>query len=790
MKVAPFLVVMGFLVAGLLPPAAGDDDSLRVVVLVEEKEYSIGTTGKVTVHVFDKGVHADPDTAPTVTIGIRPSRDISVTKKSTGVYEGTFTLQSGDSLLNYISVRATATLGKANPADTTYNEDTGTAEFLLAQGATSGMKVDCYVRSVSGNSVRPGAMIGLESKVTHNATAVVPSTIRLTATYYDRGFREHTENLDTTNPSPGVYQAVYTVPNLTQDTELSFRASAQYQGSSQSASTTLSLGFFNVIYHNISRSATTTVFDLYVADAGGKAVSGASLALSYYPDSRWAAARSLDAGPTDSKGKARLTLTFDNGTGRLQVSGYANASGVSQSFAGTIQLQEAAASAPGPHGNDFQLVLLGKDEVYIPGQTVIRDYLVFNNSKVWANKQVHAYLLFHSYVFPSSSTFTTSVEARTIPTDADGKLRLSVQIPSGKDVFVKVAFESATGVHGKPDGWSRDHESMDGLFFSEYDDDFLVSRMPPGNVLKVTVEELRLGAPTRVEASARSGDRPLAIAAWGLGEVRDLQDMPAMKSGWEAWNQLAAIMTKSGSKYSGTVNIPGCMPLDSKYTIAVILEGNAMPATEYGTASLKPGEGTAPAKGFPWPYIVAVVVLFVVVLAVVIVLRRRRAPSVAPSGTATFAGAPGVVQPPAVPPGGTASPGYTAGPQPPGQPGAPPPPPQSLPPSPQPPQPGPQQPAPQWAPPAGVQGAPGTQPAPPQYASQPAYVAAPPPSGPLPPPSRQGKVAMPNNAMCGFCNQWLLQGSTGIMCQCGKYYHEHCAKIQEKCTSCGTKLMI
>jgi hypothetical protein len=49
---------------------------------------------------------------------------------------------------------------------------------------------------------------------------------------------------------------------------------------------------------------------------------------------------------------------------------------------------------------------------------------------------------------------------------------------------------------------------------------------------------------------------------------------------------------------------------------------------------------------------------------------------------------------------------------------------------------------------------------------------------------------MPNNAMCAFCNQWLLQGSTGIMCQCGKYYHEHCAKIQEKCSNCGTTLAV
>jgi hypothetical protein len=51
-------------------------------------------------------------------------------------------------------------------------------------------------------------------------------------------------------------------------------------------------------------------------------------------------------------------------------------------------------------------------------------------------------------------------------------------------------------------------------------------------------------------------------------------------------------------------------------------------------------------------------------------------------------------------------------------------------------------------------------------------------------------MTMPNNAICGFCNQWILQGQTGILCQCGKYYHEHCARIQENCPACGTKLSL
>jgi len=49
-------------------------------------------------------------------------------------------------------------------------------------------------------------------------------------------------------------------------------------------------------------------------------------------------------------------------------------------------------------------------------------------------------------------------------------------------------------------------------------------------------------------------------------------------------------------------------------------------------------------------------------------------------------------------------------------------------------------------------------------------------------------VNLPNDAICGYCHQWLLTGSKGLLCSCGKYYHENCGTILKKCPACSTQL--
>jgi len=788
MRKLALLAVLLMVFGCVLPSAQADDDSLNVIVLLEDKQYSVGSPVKVTVHVFNKATHVDADTVPAVETGIYPSRAVSVSRTSTGVYEGTFTLQQSDLSGGYFQVSASATWGKSNDEDTTYNEAEGSAMAWTDAAVPTGLSVDCSIRSISTDIAKAGTKITVETVVKHNGTPVVPSDFSMDLSYDERGGSTHSEELTTTNPSVGTYDCEYTVPELDYDTELDFDADAEYSGDIESDSVSVALDFFQVIYHNISKKATEAVFDIYVADMGGKPVGDATLTVTVRPDGSYSKSRTLDAGVTDSSGKARVTLSCDNGTRQLYVSGYANASQKSQSFSGTIPIPAGPQQAPSPSGDDFEAVFVGKEEVYKAGQSISRDYVVFNNSKLWTNKEVFCYILSGSLSTVSYSSVTTKVEARTMSTDSVGGLKLTVAAPANQDTFFEVEFQSATGVHEKPGGyWGPDHDSVDGALYSDSSDSFLSQKAAMAGGLKVSIAKLNIGSPTQVSAEAGSGDPPVAMVAWFPDQIEDYYDLLDIERDWNVWSTIPTYMTKKGSSYSGTVTIPSFMPKDKKYSVVVVKQGD-LAAADFGFASASPGQSSAPAKSeFPWMTVGIAVAVVILVAAVALVLVKRRRRTVAPTAfgqqTTTYPAAPGYQQPPAPAPA----------------PGTPPAQPYQQPPTLE----AGQQPMPQAAPapqpPAGYPQPPPQAAAPPQpaYAAppasavmqQPQATAVPPPSPiPPPPPSVTGPVTLPNNALCAYCNQWILQGSSGILCHCGKYYHQPCAKIQLQCSNCGKVL--
>jgi hypothetical protein len=104
MKGANALIVgMGlmFLVALLVPLAIGENDSLHVVLTVDDLEYRAEQTVTVTVNVYDKGQLIDVPGAPAnnITLTVRqwglpghPWTYLTLTHDSTGVYHATVTI--------------------------------------------------------------------------------------------------------------------------------------------------------------------------------------------------------------------------------------------------------------------------------------------------------------------------------------------------------------------------------------------------------------------------------------------------------------------------------------------------------------------------------------------------------------------------------------------------------------------------------------------------------------------------------------------------------------------------
>ncbi|MBM4249246.1 MAG: hypothetical protein FJ149_07400, partial [Euryarchaeota archaeon] len=670
-----------FVAVVMVPPAAADDDSLKVVIVVEDKSYTVGTSVKVTVLIYDRARLVDADSAPTVVLGPHHSRELSVSKRSTGSYEGSFTLRSEDLQNAYIQISASATYGKSGESDNIYNEDRGSAVIYLGGGST-GLHVDSYIKSVSDSIVKPGTKLVIGARVTHNATPVVPSDFELTLSYRRPGASYHEETLTTTNPSTGVYEAQYTVPEaLSHSTDLDFEVSAEYQGDDAHSSLNVNLDFFSVVYHNISKSSTETVFELYVGDTSGRAVSGAHIDLGYHTSGDDWETRWKEAGVTDSGGKVRVTLDYDRGSSRLYVEGYANASGKTQSFSGSIPIP-GDSSAPEPSDDDFEAVYAGTRMYYTPGQSFTREYIVFNNSKLWTDKEVYVYILTGKSSGAYMTPAITKAEARSLTTDGAGKLKLSLSPPSGTDTLYQVHFEGATGVHPKPGMYWSGHDSVDGQYYSEDGDTFAASRAATGTDFHISVSSLSLGSPTRFSASADGSDPPVAMAAWLPGDFKDLWDYMESEKNWDSFSTIISYLTRSGSSYSGSVTIPGFMPRDMKYTIIMMVESDDE-IPHYGTVSLKPGESSEPEAGFPWVYAgIVVTIIAAAVAAAVVALRRRRAPA-HPSDVVDFSKAPARRLAEEAP--GTSVPaGESAGPAGPGAPPTPPPPPPHLPPPPQP----------------------------------------------------------------------------------------------------------
>lgn len=844
-RVLAVIVLMLMTVSAFLFPAAmGDNDSLKVVVLVEDKDYSVGTSGKVTVHVFDKGVHRDADSTPEVEIGFYPSREIPVRRVSEGVYQGTFTIQSEDFRWGFASISATATFGKSDDTDTTYNEDTDSVMIWPPTTRGAGLEVRCWLKSVSDSVLHAGTKVVVAAEVTDDGTPVTPSSFDLTVTYENDEGEYETDYLDYTNPSKGIYESeAYTIPDLPYSTDFRFKAVANYHGNDREDSVSVQYNHFTVVYHNISRGMTETTFEIYIAGSDGKPVKGAHIDLGYDDEDSWEP-RWVDAGFTDDNGKARVTLQYDWGSERLDITGYANASGKSQRFSGEIQLRDKTGT-PHPSSEEFEVVFGGPEKSYKPGQSLTREYVVFNNFRPWGEKEIYCYIKsgtfdLSQFLMPSLS----AVEAKVLTTDSYGKLKLTLSPPPGKSTFYNVEFESATGEHPKPDGWDSDHDSLDGKYYSEDSDSFWAGNILTGT-MEVKVETLNLGSPTKITATARTSDPPMATTGWAIGAITDPMEMSADPN-WQVWSQISGFATKSGSTYSGSVLIPSFMPKDLTYTVGMATEGEE--GFAYGFASLKPGQGTqsqGTGAGVALPMLfIGIALLFIIIIIAVaaVAIKRKRAkpaPETIPVPTQVT---PASIEPSAFPQGPAPPPGTSAAPQAqpqyqpqptqppspaqtptqlyqqPSQPQPPPFPPTAQPPPsypyqygqvqygqvpPYPPPPYPQQPpygtpqqlyqtqptpAPGYYPQAQVQTPVAQAPAP---SPQPSVTPIIPAAAPQPPTPPQGAraVTLPNNTVCAFCNQWMLQGGSALLCSCGKCYHEQCARMIESCISCRTKLV-
>jgi ribosomal protein S27E len=611
-----------------IPPAMADNDSMKVVVLVERNDYSVGSNVELSVWVHEGGVPADPDSTPEVSVLSAAPRSVPVFKFGNGLFKGNFTIQPGDVVGGLVPVEASATIGKSSDSDKTYNRDTDIASIQLSAAPAGAFEVRLFTTGVSDSVIRPGATVSVAAEVAASGSPVQPDGFSLTASYLDPEGGSRSEPLNATSPRTGRFEAAYALPQVSYDLQLVLTARASSGNLSASGSLTLPFNQFWVVYHNVSKSPTGTVFYLYAGDPSGRALAGATFDFSYWPDGNVSLSRKGTAAPADTFGKSRLSLEFEEGTRTLTVQGRVNASGKSQRFSGVIDVSTGAA-APRPSTSGFEMLYTGPGDLYTPGKMAVRQYIAFNNSQPLRNSELYTYIVVYPYTPGSPAAFTpvALLQARPYTTDLQGRLSLPFT-PPAYDAYLIFYFKNATGTHPKPSGYFFNHDSNDGQYFSETADMVFSGRTYSGSDVKVQASPYKPGSPASVKATSGGAGNGTAWAMWLPGDFDPALPGGSPSAEWQVWEGVASYLNRTSGGYSGSVTIPAFMPDKVKYTVVVFVSGSGPSLPQYGSATLARAARDDPGTGQdPQLYLILIIIGAGVVGGVAggLGYRRRRA---------------------------------------------------------------------------------------------------------------------------------------------------------------------
>ena len=616
-------------VSGALAPlAAADHDSLHIVLLVEDRDYSIGSSCRVTVRAFERSDPTDVDNVPEVRVGAFASRTVLMQKVANGEYRGTFQIEQMDVLNNFLLIQASATKGRTSPDSTVYDASTGSTSIYVSSASGGSVQVLLYPVAVSTGVIGPGTVVTFRAETVLLGGPVEPSALSVSAWYYDRDGLRHEQTLAVANISSSVFEGNYTFPQVSYDIDATISASARYINDTSSRSLSLHSSVFFVLFHSLGRAANQSSFEFFVADGEGRPVAGATGDLTWWTDNQPLADRKRkDLGTTDVKGRLAGAVDYDNGTRLVHLQGYFNASGKSQSFAGVLEVPDAVGAFE-PEGPDFQLTYAGIDRAYEPGKRLVREYAVFNNSTPMASTNID--------VFVSASRLRTdgqlSMAADTmvywgqVRTDARGRFNLSIDAPvNGSYLFLE--FRTNTGLH--PKQAEAGHYSTDGKYYSDASD-IVVSADPfLGKGATVVASPLRLGEALDVKASMLAGAQArLAYACWIPGKFDPYTPAGTGSSDWQMWSAVMTYLNRSSGGFSGKVQIPSFMPRNIAYSMVVFALGRNSTLPYYGAAALKPSQGVNAAPPVPWLYIILAVAVIAAAAggaAYAVRARRRRA---------------------------------------------------------------------------------------------------------------------------------------------------------------------
>jgi hypothetical protein len=572
------LVVMIMLVFGaLVPLVSAEQDSLRVILLSDEHIYKTGDNVTVEVRVYDNSqlVEADEVLIFVQTHWGRNEIAIDVEEISTGIYQGSYEVQSDD---YHLWFSAYAELGT----------DFDSAEFE-GQIYEERLELNIHFSHQSHAYLWPG-----ESVVATLTTSYRDEPVDVDEfTYLELIDPEDTvTDMDYEIIQEGVYEVEIVIDEVTLNGDYTLSARAQYANAHTQAQAAITVNVLTVWYHLETFAGNTATFTLGVADSKGKAVSDAKVTL-FNPQEL--------IEYTDEDGLTLFSVVgVYNG---LTIYGEVESEDLIQTFSGQIYT-DFEDEPQSPRHEGFDVLYDGTEFIYPAGSKVTRSYRAYNDSIPISYGDIHYYITLEETDFVLTGAYmpydngwdlgSTSkvIKTGTVATTQLGEFSISFTAPK-KQGIIAIHFE--TGVDNE---FMSSYDHDDDLVYEEDSDYIFVNKGDLWNADSITIssEPLKVGGSTDV--TLRTSDKPNdddeLFAMWAAGKLSGPGEIDAPGDDWTCWVEGGDVIflkeTSNPNEYKGDVVIPEFLPDDGEYTLVAGTMDSESGYPYVNHATLKEGE--------------------------------------------------------------------------------------------------------------------------------------------------------------------------------------------------------
>ena len=570
------LLLSGFFV-GL---AIAENDSLHVIMTVEDRHYAVGDTITVQVRVYDNGELVEPTN---VTLGVSQHHEfnnpimMNLTNEGTGIYYATYTVKANDNHHNlYFFYEVWS--GQDNEI-VDHHYDALVIDVYSVQDT-----VDVSFNGQEIVSARPGDVATATILV---RTGDTPIPITGFDHLYVEDSDGNRQNLTYRTESTGIYLADYIIPDVVKTTTYEVYADPADVGDHDSAA--IIVNVLDVWYHKLI-SGTTTSFELCVADMDGQPVAEANF---WFQRNGWP--NDIFTGTTNTSGKSLVHVTDVDGTESF--TGYVLANGLNQTIQGAV----INSVGDEPHHNDFDIVWEGSQTMFEVGRDISIPYGAYDGTVPVGDKTIYYYVEAVGTDFTMySDNYGDHVESArevvatgSVTTSPTGLFNLDFEAPDNQ-CALEIRFEVALPHGDFPneeydhdnsryyDSWPENDWNTHGFVFYAYEGDLDGS----GDV-SISGGSFKPGSSGTVTVSMDSVTGNRIMAFWGVGEAT-IEDADSYDPEWLSWNpggNIVMLQAIEGEKLEGSFHVPEFIE-DQDVTVSIgYIDADGIPHFDSKTVS-------------------------------------------------------------------------------------------------------------------------------------------------------------------------------------------------------------